>query len=243
MLPSHAIRAVVLQGDLVKRGRSGYQSFLTKARMESRVLHDRDLAVLALPGLETAAASGLILRRAARYLVSLGGLCFAGGGCVAEIHEERLFGAPRTLVESKSETIEERRVDDASPGGVACREVTITYPMVRDVTLRRSFVDDAQTRNVALATLLGAGVAFLAYGANQSACSANTGACPDFAVVTTAEAVLAALSAIPIAFIGYNAIRVQDGRATEYVTPGWRPGLRAPCKDHEVSKDDATATE
>jgi hypothetical protein len=192
--------------------------------MESRALHDRDLRVSA-------------------SLVLLGGLCFSGGGCVAEIHEERLFGPPRTLVESKSETFEERRVDDASPGGVACREVTITYPMVRDVTLRRSFVDDAQTRNVALATLLGASVAFLAYGANQSACSSQTGACPDFAVVTTAEAVLVALSAIPIGLIGYNAIRVQDRQATEYVTPGWRLGPRAPCKDHEVSKDGATATE
>lgn len=243
MLPSYAIRGVARQGDLVKRGRSGYESFSAKACVESRPLHDRDLRVLApLGGLETAAASGFMLRRVARYLVQ-GGLCFAGGGCVAEIHEERLFGAPRTLVESKSETIEERRVDDASPGGVACREVTITYPMVRDVTLRRSFVDDAQTRNVALATLLGAGVAFLAYGANQSACSSQTGACPEFAVVTTAEAVLVALSAIPIALIAYNAIRVQDRQATEYVTPSWRPGPRAPCKDHEVSKDDSTATE
>jgi hypothetical protein len=175
-------------------------------------------------------------------LVLAGLVGFAGSGCIAEIHEERLFGAPHTLAVSRSETIEERHVDDAAPGA-ACREVTLTYPMVRDVTVRRFFADDAQTRNVALATLLGAGIAFLAYGANQSACSAQTGVCPDFALVTTAEASLLALAAIPIAFIGYNAIRVQDARTFEYVTPVWTPGASAPCKEQAPLGDQKTATE
>jgi hypothetical protein len=175
-------------------------------------------------------------------LVLAGLVCFAGSGCIAEIHEERLFGAPHTLAVSRSETIEERQVDDATPGGV-CREVTLTYPMVRDVTVRRFFADDAQTRNVALATLLGAGIAFLAYGANQSACSKQTGVCPDFALVTTAEASLLALAAVPITFIGYNAIRVQDAQRFEYVTPVWTPGASAPCKEQAPPGDQKTATE
>ncbi len=175
-------------------------------------------------------------------LVLAGLVCFAGSGCIAEIHEERLFGAPHTLAVSRSETIEERRVDDAASGGT-CREVTLTYPMVRDVTVRRFFADDAQTRNVALATLLGAGIAFLAYGANQSACSARTGVCPDFALVTTAEAALLAAAAIPIAFLGYNAIRVQDARTFEYVTPVWTPGAAVPCKEQAPLGDQKTAAE
>jgi hypothetical protein len=170
-------------------------------------------------------------------LVLAGVGCLAASGCIAEIHEERLFGAPHTLAVSRSETIEERHVDDATPGG-ECRQVTLTYPIVRDVTVRRVFADDGQTRNVALATLLGAGIAFLAYGANQSACSKTTGACPDFALVTTAEATLLALAAIPIAFIGYNAIRVQDARTFEYVTPVWKPGTPAPCNSSATMDDE-----
>jgi hypothetical protein len=170
-------------------------------------------------------------------LVLAGVGCLAASGCIAEIHEERLFGAPHTLAVSRSETIEERHVDDATPGG-ECRQVTLTYPMVRDVTVRRFFADDGQTRNVALATLLGAGIAFLAYGANQSACSKTTGVCPDFALVTTAEAALLAAAAIPIAFIGYNAIRVQDARTFEYVTPVWKPGTPAPCSPTSPAEDE-----
>ena len=166
--------------------------------------------------------------KAELFLAGIVGL--TGSGCIAEIHEERLFGAPHTLAVSRSETIEERPIDDATPGG-ACREVTLTYPMVRDVTVRRFFADDGQTRNAALATLLGAGIAFLAYGANQSACSGQTGVCPDLALATTAEVALLALAAVPIAFIGYNAIRVQDTRTFEYVTPVWTPGARAPCNE------------
>lgn len=171
-------------------------------------------------------------------LLLLGGLGLGVSGCVAQIHEERLFGGPHTITASRTETIEERADNDAL--GAACREVTLTYPMVRDVTVRRYFADDAQTRNVAAATLLGAGIAFLAYGTNQSACSASTGACPDFAVVKTTEAILAALAAIPITFIAYNAIRVQDTQTFEYVTPAWKP---APCKDREPPKDEKTAAE
>ena len=163
--------------------------------------------------------------------VFLGALGLGGGGCIAEIHEERLFGAPRTVVESKSETIEERRVDESNQGSSACRDVTVIYPMVRDVTVQRYFADDAQDRNFALAVLLGMGVGFLEYGTNQAACSAKTGACPDFAPVTAAEVALLALSAIPLGFIGYNAIRVQDRRTFEYVTPKWTPGPWVPCRE------------
>lgn len=171
-------------------------------------------------------------------LLLLGGLCLGGSGCVATLHEERLFGGPHTIVASRTETIEDRPADGASGG--ACRQVTLTYPIVRDVTVRRSFADDAQTRNVAVATLLGAGIAFLAYGTNQSACSAATGDCPDFPLVKTTEAVLAALAAIPIGFIVYNAIRVQDTRTFEYVTPTWK---RPPCSDEVPTKGQTTASQ
>jgi hypothetical protein len=175
-------------------------------------------------------------------LFLLAGVCLGGTGCIAEIHEERLFEAPHTLAASRSETLEQRESpDDDAPGG-ACREITITYPVVRDVTVRRYFADDAQTRNLALTTLLGAGIALLAYGANQSSCS-PTGACRDFAGVRTAEVSLLALAAIPIGFIGYNAIRVQDGRTFEYVTPTWTPGARVPCRNREPRGDGKTATE
>jgi hypothetical protein len=171
-------------------------------------------------------------------LLLLGALGLGASGCVAEIHEERLFGGPHTITASRTETIEERPNDEAIGGG--CREVALTYPMVRDVTVRRYFADDAQTRNVAAATLLGAGIAFLAYGTNQSACSAKTGACPDFAVVNTTEAILAALAAIPVAFIAYNAIRVQDTQTFEYLAPAWK---RGPCKEREPHKDEKAAAQ
>ena len=166
----------------------------------------------------------------ALVLGALGALCLGASACVAQIREERLFGAPRTLVQSKSETIEERRVAADGSEGAVCREVAVTYPIVRDVTVRRYFADDAQDRNIALATLLGAGIGFLEYGTNQAACSHGTGACPDFAVVAKAELGLLALSAIPLAFLAYNAIRVQDRRTFEYVTPRWTPRAWEPCQ-------------
>jgi hypothetical protein len=157
---------------------------------------------------------------------------FACAGCLAEIREERIFGPARTTEASKTEIVDERRDDGASGHGSMCRDVALTSPIVRDVTIRRYFADDAQTRNGAMATLLGTGIALLAYGASQSACSAKTG-CPDFAAVTTGEFVLLALSAIPIGFIGYNAVRAQDGRTVDYVTPRWTPGAWAPCPEKE----------
>jgi hypothetical protein len=179
--------------------------------------------------------------RAMRLVLVLGGLCFGASGCIAEIHEERLFGPTRAIAQSRSETIEERHDDETNPEGAACRHVTVTYPLVRDVTVRRFFADDAQTRNAALATLLGAGIAFLAYGTDQSACSATTGACPSFPVAVTAEAVLLAVAAVPIAFIAYNAVRVQDTRGTQYVTPAWTEGPWAPCKDQAPMSDQKAA--
>jgi hypothetical protein len=150
-------------------------------------------------------------------------LALSAGGCVAEIHEERLFGGPRTIAESRTETMQERT------DGASCRPLSVTYPVVRDVTIRRSFADDAQTRNLAMATLFGAGIAFLAYGTNQTACNGKGGACPDFPTVQTAEGALLALAAIPIGFAIYNAIRVQDSRAVEYMTPRFTPGAPVRC--------------
>jgi len=41
-----------------------------------------------------------------------------------------------------------------------------------------------------------------------------------------------------IAFMGYNAIRVQDTRTFEYVTPVWKPGPPAPCSPTSPAEDE-----
>jgi hypothetical protein len=182
-----------------------------------------------------------------RVVTGIAGLLCAG--CVAQIREERIFGPPRTIVGSTTQTVEERH-DDGLPGlrqrsgeagdvpsGSVCREVAVTSPLVRDVTIRRYFADDAQTRNLAMAALLGTGIALMEYGTNQAACSEKTGICHDFATVTTAEIVLLALAAIPIGFLGYNAVRVQDSVTTDYVTPHWVPGAWAPCPEKQARTD------
>lgn len=155
---------------------------------------------------------------------ALGLLAIALGGCVAQIDETRLYGPPRPRPDARSEVRAERRVE---AGNVECREVVATAPMVRDVVVRRSFADQAQERNGALAMLLGAGMGVLAYSEGQVHCSQG-GACGAPLAVSD---VLLVLAAIPVGFLVYNAGAVRDGRTVERVAPEERAGAWRPCPE------------
>lgn len=160
----------------------------------------------------------------------LGAAALGVGGCVATIREERLAGVPRPAIDAVSEGTAEAVAGAPVVTGTAagsgadtgatqvepCRRGRVTVPMVRDVEIVRSFADDAQERNMALAFLLGAGLGLLAYGANQAVCPPGAGGC-SLGAVTTAEDAIVGLAAIPLGFIVFNALRVQDGRAVERV--------------------------
>jgi len=97
--------------------------------------------------------------------------------------------------------------------------------MVRDVELRRSFADDTQERDGAMAMLLGAGVGALVFAQSQQG-SCSGGACSAPAV---SAGVVLAVAAIPLAFLFYNAAAVQDRRIVEPVEPEVRPGAWRAC--------------
>jgi hypothetical protein len=147
-------------------------------------------------------------------------------GC-APIQETRLEGPARPEVGARVERTVERRVD--ADGIAECREVTRTGPMVRDVVIRRSFADQTQERDAAVAMLLGAGVGALVFAQSQNA-SCSGGACSAPAV---SAGIVAAVAAIPVAFLLYNAVAVQDrGRvepvASEMSSGAWRACSAAP---------------
>jgi hypothetical protein len=164
------------------------------------------------------------------------------GGCVASVREERLVGPARATIDSRCEVTTERRAGGSTvaatvAGGsvdvvvrevVQCRDVRVTAPVVRDVEIVRSFADDAQERNVALAFLLGAGVGLLAYAANQAACPPRAGGC-SVGAATAGELALAGAASIPLGFAVYNAARVQNGRAVEQASPEQANGAWSSC--------------
>ncbi|HTS02670.1 MAG TPA: hypothetical protein VMN04_09115 [Thermoanaerobaculia bacterium] len=179
-------------------------------------------------------------------------MCMLPVGCVAAIHEERVVGAERTTARSREEIAHERRpagqVLTAERHGEAisvrveaiddCRDVRTTGDMVRDVHLVRSFADDAQERNVASAFLLAAAVGVLAYAANQPTCPPEQGGC-SVGAATAGEYALVGLSAVPLAFVAYNALRVRDVHITEAapsrVDDGeWRPCGRTPAPGEPI---------
>jgi hypothetical protein len=162
------------------------------------------------------------------------------GGCVASIKEQRVYGPVRPAFDAGFDVISERvpaaSAPDASAGGAEsvafrCRDITVISPMVRDVDVTRSFADGAQEQNAALLMLLAAGVGFLAYGVNQSACPA--GGCSEIPAATTVEYGLVAAAAIPIGFLAYNAWRVRDSRTVERVAPEMKPGAWRTCSTRE----------
>ena len=117
---------------------------------------------------------------------------------------------------------------DAAPAEVdECREVQVTGPMVRDVTVRQSFADDAQEKNAVLTMLIGAGIAFLAYGASVVHCPQ----CFDVGPLETGQYAMLGLAALPIGFLTYNAVRVQDRLETESAAPEERSGPWRACTD------------
>jgi hypothetical protein len=98
--------------------------------------------------------------------------------------------------------------------------------MIREVDIRRSFADGAQDRNAALAMLLGGGIGLIAYGQDKVQCPAQGGGCSD---PTNAGYALLALAAIPLGFLAYNALAVQDTRFIERVAPEERAGRWQGC--------------
>jgi hypothetical protein len=175
---------------------------------------------------------------AAMFLLGVASLAL--GGCVASIKQERVEGPARLAPDGQSIVVEQRRTTPApdsaapdpgaepAPAEVAeCREVRVTTAMVRDVDVRRSFADNGQEKNIAMTALVIGGIAFTAYGANAMQCPQ----CFDVGPVKAAEYAMLGLAAIPIAFLAYNALRVQDRHVIESVAPEELPGPWHACDD------------
>jgi hypothetical protein len=173
-------------------------------------------------------------------VVLLGAASVALVGCIASIEQDRSEGPVRPASNDQVIVVAQRRFvsapessagdqgADLAPAEVAeCREVQVTEPMVRDVDFRRWFADDAQEKNAAITALIAAGIGLMAYGANALPCPQ----CFNVAPVKTAEYAMLGLAAIPIAFLVYNTLRVQDRHTTELAPPEERPGPWHPCKD------------
>jgi hypothetical protein len=176
--------------------------------------------------------------RQSNAVVFLGAISVALVGCVASINEERIEGPARPAPNDRSVVVAQRRLvsapdsaahgqgADLAPAEVAeCREVQVTAPMIRDVDVRRSFADDAQAKDAAVTTLMATGVGLMAYGANTLPCPQ----CFDVGTVQTAGYAMLGLAAIPIAFLLYNAVRVQDSHTIELAAPEERPGPWHAC--------------
>ena len=143
-------------------------------------------------------------------------------GC-ATIHETHLEGPARPDPSAHAEVTTESRV--GTDGATECREVTRTGPMVRDVVVRRSFADETQEHDAAVAMLLGAGSGALVFAqSQQGSCSGGACAAPSVSAV-----VVAAIAAVPVAFLAYNAVHVQDSRLTVPVAPEVTTGEWHPC--------------
>ncbi len=170
-------------------------------------------------------------RPGAGRLASVGAVAvavFSLGGCVAEVKEERVYGPPRPV---PGFAIEQEMRPDSSE----CRPVAIT-PRVRDVQIRRSFADSSpfgpQATNLALGFLLGVAAGFIGYDLSALACSQNndTGCSGQTAAgAKSAETLTLALAAIPVAFLAYNAVRVQDRTSVEQVAPALEVGEWGAC--------------
>jgi hypothetical protein len=173
-------------------------------------------------------------------VVLLGAASVALVGCIASIEQERVEGPARPAPNDQAIVVAQRRFVSApeSPAGdqgadrppaeiAECREVQVTAPMVRDVDFRRWFADGGQEKNAAMTALIAAGIGLMAYGAWALPCPQ----CFDVAPVEKAEYAMLGLAAIPIAFLVYNAVRVQDRHTTELAAPEERPGPWHECKD------------
>ncbi|MGA3120320.1 MAG: hypothetical protein ABSF69_06065 [Polyangiaceae bacterium] len=193
----------------------------------------------------------------APILGALGAAAIGLGGCVASIHEERVYGLPHPAIDAQTQVVAVRgpgvsrvqatargRSVDVSVEEVAeCREESVTAPMIRDVELRRTFADDAQERNGALAMLAGGAIGLLAYGAHQANCSAGDQACTDVTSTTrTLGYATLALAAIPVAMLAYNAIVVQSRYTIDRAAPVTRATPWIPCPTQRVPHEEVEVT-
>jgi hypothetical protein len=164
--------------------------------------------------------------RARWAMGALGALPIVLGGCVAQIRETPLYGPSRTTPDTRWEVTTQRQAGVG--GAIECRDVTVASPMVRDVEVRRSFADGAQEVNGAVAMLIGTALGFLQYGQSQVQCPGTGPGCP---ALTPGSFALLGLAAIPVTFLAYNALRVQDSRTVERVTPEEERGPWHPCAE------------
>jgi hypothetical protein len=173
--------------------------------------------------------------------------------CVARVTEVRAEGAARPAPDAQTETSQERRAGGSdistSTNGATldvtvsqvteCRDVTSTERMVREVDIRRSFANpEAQSWDVALTSLAIAGSAFLFYNSEGPwACASS---CSDTVGYNSAPFALAvgALAAIPLAFVAYNAARVQDESRIEAAPPASETGAWSACERRPLPDQD-----
>lgn len=165
-------------------------------------------------------------------------------GCIATVQETRAYGVSRPAPRAEVIATEERT---ASPTGEQCRTVTTTTQVVREVDIRRSFVDPrSQEVDVALAVLAGIGSAFVAYDGTQRSCqtvslvclsaSSAAGADKSASAAWPIAAATAALAAIPLGFVVYNAARVQSEVRTEPAPPITEVSPWQPCETNEQGR-------
>jgi hypothetical protein len=195
-------------------------------------------------------------RRGAPVLAA-GALLLTTPGCIAEIKEERGYGAARPAPGATEETSEEKRTAPsevrASASGskievhvvepTECREVFATADMVREVDVRRSFADPkVQQWDLAIALLTGAAAGLMAYTGSgpgpftspkQNQISSAAGAF---------EWPLIGLATIPMAFVAINAARVQGSRRIERAEPERSVGPWATCATRPLEHEDVTVS-
>jgi hypothetical protein len=179
-------------------------------------------------------------------------------GCLAHVREERDFGAARPAPGSEVHALQESRpadvrIEASANGGsldvrvtqaTECRTVTVTTSTVREVDIRRSYTDPRpQAWDLAAALLLGGGAAFMAYNADGPwACNSGSSTC-DGSVGTASKPAaigLAALAAVPLAFVVYNAAQVQDDRRLELAGPTQDAGEWHDCSSTPRATEQVT---
>ena len=162
-----------------------------------------------------------------RWSALLAGATLPLAGCLARVQETRAYGVDHAAPGGEVTTVEQRAI---SAEGSLCRTV-VSSESVHEVDLRRSFVTPSRQQfNFALAFLAGIGAVYVAYDASALACGSDGGCKAQLSSVTwPIAAVSASLAAIPLAFVAYNAARVQDETHVEAAPPIVEPGPWRPC--------------
>ena len=169
-----------------------------------------------------------------------------------------MFGAARPAPDAQVRTVQEKRpgparIETTVQGTTldvhltqpsSCRNVTVTSATIREVDVRRSFVDPKpQAWDVATALLLGGAAGFMTYNADGTwACNSTSATCLN-SVGTASMPIavtMAVASAIPLGFAIYNATRVQNERHLERTgafeeTGEWHSCSVAPLPNEAVA--------